>query len=178
MSAERPEPAVTAATAPPADGVRLRRMSVRHLPQVVRLAQATSPRPWTRATFVRELEDPATRRYVVACAPAGRRFAPGTVIGFAGLQRRPDAAHITTIAVAPEHQRQGVGTRLLGWLLDAAAGLGCGAVTLEVRAGNEAARRLYARAGFGEAGVRPGYYRQPPEDAVIMWRTADAEGAG
>lgn len=176
MSAERAEPGAGRTSATPAEAVRLRRMTVRHLPEVVRVEQATSPRPWTRATFVRELEDPASRRYVVACPPSRRRLVPAVVVGFAGVHRRPDAAHITTIAVAPEHQRHGVGGQLLGWLLQTAVGLGCGAATLEVRASNRIARRLYARAGFVEAGVRPGYYRQPTEDAVIMWRALPRPG--
>lgn len=149
-------------------------MSVRHVGGVLRLERATSSQPWSRETFVRELEDPLTRRYVVACSASPRRFTPAPVIGFAGVQRRPDAAHITTIAVAPEHQRRGVGAQLLEWLLDAAVALGCRAATLEVRASNGRARRLYARAGFVEAGVRPDYYRQPTEDAVIMWQMLTA----
>lgn len=174
MTAPQPGLDGTRAPAPPAGGVQLRPMSVRHVGSVLRLERATSSQPWTRETFVRELEDPATRRYVVACSSGPRRFTPAAVIGFAGVQRRPDAAHVTTIAVAPEHQRQGVGAQLLEWLLDAAVGLGCRAATLEVRASNGEARRLYARAGFVEAGSRPDYYRQPTEDAVIMWRMLTA----
>lgn len=176
MTAQRPGLGGAPAPAPPADAVQLRPMSVRHLGGVLRLERATSSQPWTRETFIRELEDPATRRYVVACSSAPRRFTPAAVIGFAGVQRRPDAAHVTTIAVAPEHRRQGVGARLLEWLLDAAVALGCRAATLEVRASNAEARRLYARAGFVEAGARPDYYRQPTEDAVIMWQTLTARG--
>lgn len=158
--------------------VELRRMTVRHLGGVLAVERATSSPAWAPATFTRELQDPATRRYVVACVPSRRWPPAGRVIGFAGVQARPDAAHVTTIAVAPEHRRRGVGARLLGWLLQAAAELGQAALTLEVRAGNDPARRLYARAGFVDAGVRPGYYRHPREDAVIMWRWLDtAPGA-
>lgn len=191
MNAAQPEPGGARAATPLAEAVRLRPMTVRHLPGVTRLERATSAQPWTRETFVRELEDPATRRYVAACSasPASPRWArSATVLGFGGVHCRPDAAHITTLAVAPEHRRQGVGGRLLAWLLEAAVERGCEAATLEVRAGNHVARRLYARAGFVEAGARPAYYRQPTEDAVIMWRGladdgeprrgTDAEGVG
>lgn len=143
-------------------------MTARHLRGVAAVERAVSSQPWPPTTFLRELEDPATRRYVVACLAQPRR-PRGRVIGFAGVQTRPEAAHVTNLAVFPAHQRHGAGAALLAWLLDAAAELGHEAVTLEVRAGNDAARRLYARAGFEEAGVRPGYYHQPPDDAVIMW---------
>lgn len=158
--------------------VTLRPMAGHHLRGVAAVERATSRRPWTPATFLRELEHPATRRYVVACAARPRRPAPEKVIGFAGVQSRPDVAHISNLAVAPAQQRRGVGARLLAWLLAAAADLGHDAVTLEVRVGNDAARRLYARAGFAEAGVRPGYYRQPAEDAVIMWLAFDEAWRG
>lgn len=191
MSAAQPQPGGARAATPLAEAVWLHPMTVRHLPGVTRLERATSAQPWTRATFVRELEDPATRRYVVACSasPAAPRWArSAAVLGFGGVHCRPDGAHITTLTVAPERRRQGVGGRMLAWLLEAAVERGCETATLEVRAGNHVARRLYGRAGFVEAGVRPAYYRQPTEDAVIMWRElaagdgprrgTDAEGVG
>ncbi|PSO55460.1 MAG: ribosomal-protein-alanine N-acetyltransferase [Actinobacteria bacterium QS_5_72_10] len=161
-------PATMAGAWPPCD-VGLQPMGARHLRGVAAVERATSPRPWPPATFRRELEDPATRRYVVACLAWPRRRPIGKVVGFAGMQARPEATHVTNIAVAPAQQRRGVGGALLAWLLATAAELGHEAVTLEVRAGNAPARRLYARAGFQEVGMRPGYYRQPEEDAVIMW---------
>jgi ribosomal-protein-alanine N-acetyltransferase len=158
------------AGAPPADEVVLRPMTARHIRGVVAVERAASPRPWAARLFARELEDPGSRRYVVACRPAAHRLASPQVVGFGGVQARPDAAHVTNLAVAPAHQGRGIGRCLLRWLLEAgAAALGCAAVTLEVRAGNRAARRLYEREGFVAAGVRPDYYRQPTEDAVIMW---------
>lgn len=166
MSGEAPEQ-------PDGGEVELRRMTVRHVGGALAVERAASSQAWAPATFTRELQDPATRRYVVACVASRRWPLAGRVIGFAGVQARPDAAHVTNIAVAPEHRRRGVGARLLGWLLQAAVELGREALTLEVRAGNDPARRLYARAGFVEAGVRPGYYRHPREDAVIMWRWLD-----
>lgn len=161
-----------AGDAPPAEEVVLRRMTARHLRGVIAVERATSPRPWGPRVFARELEDPGSRRYVVACRPAAHRLAPPAVVGFGGVQARPDGAHVTNLAVAPAHQRRGIGRRLLRWLLGAAADLGCLAVTLEARAGNRAAHRLYQREGFVDAGVRPDYYCQPTEDAVVMWREA------
>lgn len=152
---------------------RLQPMTVRHLRGVVEVEAATSPQPWSASVFAREIEDPRTRRYVVACRPPTRSVAERmrpAVVGFAGVQARPDAAHVTTVAVHPAAQRRGLGWRLLAWARAAAAELGAETLTLEVRAGNAAARRLYERFGFTEVGLRPGYYRRPDDDAVLMRR--------
>jgi len=61
---------------------------------------------------------------------------------------------------------------MLARVLDEAATLGAPHATLEVRRSNEAARRLYERAGFRLAGVRSGYYNNPIEDALILVRKA------
>jgi ribosomal-protein-alanine N-acetyltransferase len=78
-------------------------------------------------------------------------------------------AHITTVAVHPEHHRRKVATRLMVSLLRSAREMGAHAATLEVRVANRGAQRLYAGFGFGPVGVRPGYYAETGEDALIMW---------
>ena len=79
-----------------------------------------------------------------------------------------DELHITLVAVDPQRRRQGLGRRVLGELIGAAARRGAGYATLEVSSANGAARALYAALGFKEAGVRRGYYRNG-EDALIEW---------
>ena len=73
------------------------------------------------------------------------------------------------VAVDPDRRRRGIGTALIVALLER---VGPEAqVTLEVRRSNGGAQRLYERFGFRSAGVRPRYYADNGEDAVIMWRT-------
>jgi ribosomal-protein-alanine N-acetyltransferase len=91
------------------------------------------------------------------------------VVGYAGVLVQAGEAHITTVAVHPHHHRRKVATRLLVELLAAARQLGAEAATLEVRVANRAAQRLYAGFGFAPVGVRPGYYAETTEDALIMW---------
>ena len=79
-------------------------------------------------------------------------------------------AELETIAVAGAWQRRGVGRRLLEGLMQRCAEVGARRLMLEVRASNQAAQRLYSIAGFTETGRRPGYYRDPAEDAVRMER--------
>jgi ribosomal-protein-alanine N-acetyltransferase len=77
--------------------------------------------------------------------------------------------HVTTIAVDPEWQRNGVATRLLVALAREAIARGATALTLEVRLSHRGAQQLYQRFGFVSVGVRKGYYADTGEDALIMW---------
>jgi ribosomal-protein-alanine N-acetyltransferase len=79
-----------------------------------------------------------------------------------------DEAHVTTFAVLPAWRRQGIGARLLLALIELAEEVGASVATLEVRLSNLDARRLYERFGFRPVGVRPRYYSDNNEDALIM----------
>ncbi len=114
-----------------------------------------------------ELGDERTRGVVLE--------AGGAVVGVGSLWLAPDAAHITSLAVAGEARRRGHGRRLVTALVALAGSLGLEAVTLEVRASNGAARALYAGCGFEEVGERRRYYADG-EDAVIMTLALDDDG--
>ena len=92
-----------------------------------------------------------------------------TLAGYAGLWLVVDEAHITTIAVRPEFRSRGFGELLLASLVEVAMEVGGRWLTLEVRVSNEVAQNLYRKYGFRPAGVRPKYYSDNGEDAVIMW---------
>jgi len=92
-----------------------------------------------------------------------------SIIGFAGLWLMVDEAHITTIAMHPNHRGQGLGEFMLLALLDVAYQIGAKWVTLEVRVSNSIAQNLYRKYGFREAGMRHKYYSDNQEDALIMW---------
>ncbi len=80
-----------------------------------------------------------------------------------------DEAHITTLAVDPEHRRKGIAERLTVELLQTARDRGMLCATLEVRASNIGAIELYRKIGFEEAAIRKRYYPDNQEDALIMW---------
>lgn len=80
---------------------------------------------------------------------------------------------VENIVVAPDARRRGIGTQLLGALLDRAREHGAQAVWLEVRASNAAARSFYRGLGFMAAGVRPRYYHEPQEDAITFVHTLE-----
>jgi ribosomal-protein-alanine N-acetyltransferase len=144
--------------------VTLTRMRWWHVDAVLPLERALFGRqPWSARTFWSELGQLDTRHYVVALD--GEQ-----VVGYAGLCDYPDEAWVQTMAVAPEQQGRGVGALLLGELLEEAARRRQRVVSLEVRAGNGRAQRLYERHGFVRTGVRRGYYEPDGEDAVLMTR--------
>jgi ribosomal-protein-alanine N-acetyltransferase len=155
---------------PAAPEVEITRMRRRHLRGIMAIERQVYPRPWSPSLFVSEMTSGRSRAYLVAVE--GR-----SVVGYAGLVSYGDEAHITTIAVDPEHQRRKIGTRLLYELIRRAQDMGAHAVSLEVRVTNWGAQRLYARFGFRPVGVRKGYYQETKEDAVVMWtedvRTAE-----
>jgi ribosomal-protein-alanine N-acetyltransferase len=121
-----------------------------------------APEPWSERLFWSELGQLDTRHYVVA-------LVDGELVGYAGLCDYPDEAFVQTMAVAPVAQGAGVGAQLLVELLEEAERRRQRVVSLEVRADNDRAQRLYERHGFTRTGVRRGYY-PGGVDAVLMTR--------
>jgi len=90
------------------------------------------------------------------------------IVGFSGVWMMADEAHVTNIAVREHYRGKGVGSLLLIATIDMAVELKAIFLTLEVRASNKVAQKLYTRYGFTERGVRRGYYLDNREDAIIM----------
>jgi len=98
------------------------------------------------------------------------RVPSGGIVAYCAAWKVVDELHINSVAVDPQYRRQGLARRLLEHVLTAAAASGTTSATLEVRQSNEAGRALYERLGFRLEGVRPGYYQDPREDALILWK--------
>jgi ribosomal-protein-alanine N-acetyltransferase len=92
-----------------------------------------------------------------------------SIVGYAGLWLMTDEAHITTIAVDPDFQGNGIGELLVVALIDRARQIGARWLTLEVRVSNDVAQRLYEKYTFKEMGIRRRYYSDNGEDALVMW---------
>lgn len=147
---------------PQTSGIDLAPMRRRHIRQVMRIESLVYPRPWSSTLFLQEIARRSDRVYLVARAD-------GEVIGYGGLMTSGLEAHITTIAVDPDHQRRHIGMRLMIGLMEAAMDRGGKTVTLEVRKSNLGAQAMYELFGFQPVGIRKGYYVETGEDAIVMW---------
>lgn len=128
----------------------------------MRIEAQVYPRPWSSALFLQEIVRRSDRIYLAA------RY-EGTVVGYGGLITAGLEAHITTIAVDPIYHRRRIGTKLMLGLVDAAIARGGRTLSLEVRRSNYAAQSMYESFGFRPVGLRPGYYVETREDAIVMW---------
>jgi [ribosomal protein S18]-alanine N-acetyltransferase len=158
----RPADPVDPASAP-APGVRLiiRPMIADDLPAVQAIERASFTTPWPPHAYRQELETNRLAHYLTAMIGE-------TLVGYGGIWLMVDEAHITTFAIHPVWRRRHIGERLLLALLDLALEARAREATLEVRISNLAARRLYEKYGFRPVGIRPRYYSDNGEDALIM----------
>jgi len=144
------------------DPVVLRRMGEADIRAVTAIDEMVFVRPWSTGFLRDQILGTDARFHVVA-------EVGGEVVGHAGLAVVADEGHVTTVAVSPSAQRAGIGCLLLAELCRRSVSLNLVAMTLEVRASNLPARGLYSRFGFAPSGVRPGYYSDNGEDALVMW---------
>lgn len=158
--------------------VSIRPMTEQDIPAVHALERRLFPvDAWPLRMFQDELAQTDTRTYYVAADPAGR------IIGYAGLMCVLPIADVQTIAVVPENEGAGIGSRLLALLVEEARVRGADDVLLEVRDDNPRAQRLYRWFGFEQIHIRPRYYRDGA-DALIMrlrldgWAGAPTADAG
>ena len=139
----------------------IRRMLLEDVPAVHEIDTLSFSLPWPERSFRFELtENPVSRGWV---AEMDGRIAAMLVLWFI-----IDEAHIATIAVHPDYRRQGIGEKVLLHALLAVHDEGARRVFLEVRAGNAAAQAMYKKYGFVADGIRPRYYKDNNEDAVLM----------
>lgn len=133
---------------------------------VLRIEHLVFSDPWSPESFSPEFDDPYTWFRVIEV--------DGAVAGYVVARIVAQQGEIANIAVDPAYQGRGLGGRLLDAAIAAAEAEDCEAVWLEVRVSNEPARRLYTSRAFEPIGRRKGYYRLPPEDALVLRRSRPA----
>lgn len=147
------------ATAP--KSLRFVDLEERQIPRILEIEAKCNTAPWSERSFRNELDHPYGIFRVA--------LVEGQIVGYGGIWMVIDEAHVTTVAVDPDHRRQGIARRLMNELLIEARAKGARCSTLEVRAGNEPAILLYEDLGYVRTAVRKGYYPDNREDAVVMW---------
>ena len=141
------------------EGVEIRRLAYSDLPAVISIERRSFPTPWSLAMFVLELSKPSG---ICLAATDGDELH-----GYLVCSRYDQVWHLMNVAVAPERRRTGIARGLISRLVE--QGGGRLPFTLEVRVSNRPAIAMYERLGFRSAGVRPRYYQDNGEDALIMW---------
>ncbi|HET7828357.1 MAG TPA: ribosomal protein S18-alanine N-acetyltransferase [Candidatus Limnocylindrales bacterium] len=136
-------------------------MTLADLPAVQLIERASFTTPWPPQAYRQELESNRLASYLVG--EIGEE-----IVAYGGVWLMVDEAHVTTFAVHPRYRRRGIGERLLLSLLDLSIARRAREATLEVRLSNLGARRLYEKYGFRPVGIRPRYYSDNQEDALIM----------
>lgn len=166
--------------------IKIRKITLEDIDDVVKLEESNFSAPWKRADFV-DLIDKDDRGCVVAelnrdpcgesgtgsdrdpCGEAGAGQ-PGRIIGCVVYRNIVGDVDITNVQVDMAFRRQGIARELMVKAMEYARAAGGERFTLEVRASNAPAIALYESLGFVSEGVRPGFYEDPREDAVIMWK--------
>ena len=133
-----------------------------HIAEVCRLEKLCYSSPWCDELIADEF----TKR--VSFRPG--LLLDGRLVGYSFSYWIADEMHLLNLAVHPDYRCLGLGKRLLSYVLYAAAIGGIKKVTLEVRQGNTAARRLYEGLGFECAGIRENYYQDNCENAIVLCR--------
>jgi ribosomal-protein-alanine N-acetyltransferase len=137
------------------------------VPHVHAIDCVISAIPWPRHMLHAELGKSGTLDIVCVIG--------NELVGFILVSRYADVWHVLNVGVRPDHWRQGIGRKMMLEVFARAQDLPNLGFTLEVRVSNTGAIALYRQLGFTDHGVRPGYYSDNHEDALIMWREGTPE---
>lgn len=140
--------------------VLIRKLAFSDLEQIDVIEKSSFSVPWSIESFKSELLNDLA---YYECAQFD-----GLVVGYMGMWKIFNEAHITNVAVLPEYRNKGIGKMLLEKMIEVCRCSEIDVMSLEVRKNNEPAKSLYRKFGFREVGMRPNYYTKPTEDAIIM----------
>ena len=142
---------------------KIEKMCLAHLDDVMEIEEKCyGEHHWSRDSFVNEIDN-SISDYFCAINEEGK------CIGYLGMWKIIDEAHITNFAVHPLFQKQGAGHFLIVTSIGKCYVDKIKYITLEVRVSNEKAQRIYEKFGFKSLGKRKHYYQDNGEDAIIMW---------
>jgi ribosomal-protein-alanine N-acetyltransferase len=141
----------------------IQRMTEEDVKEVARLEKICFSDPWTKETFMEELQLKISIPLVVKLGEE--------LVGYTCLWHLDDQMEVANFAVSPGYRRRGIGEEIMKRVLSEAKERGCKSIILSVRESNFAALKLYTKFGFVEMGRRKKYYRLPAEDALNMLKT-------
>lgn len=141
-------------------------MAQRHVLQIAAMERTCFSDPWSENSIASELDNRLSYWLVAE--------ENGQVLGYIGSKTVLGETDIMNLAVSPEHRRKGIAKALLLTLMDVLKTQGNRCVSLEVRQSNLTAQALYKKLGFRQVGIRPNYYRDPKEAALILRKEYEA----
>lgn len=142
-------------------GINIRALTAADLTAVCEIDEQSFFDVWSQSMWLDELNNSLTTYLILE--------ENDKVLGYAGFWLVAGEAQITRVAIDQGERERGLGTRLTAALINKAWELGAVAVTLEVRESNAAAQKVYLTCGFASEGIRPNYYEDNHENAIIMW---------
>ena len=131
------------------------------LEQILAIEELSFGTPWKAISFIGEFMVPHSFSYGI------RSTTDSKLLGYIVFWLLEDEVHILNLAVHPALRRDGLATTLLKYLVDVAQKAACRTIFLEVRPSNIAALGLYTSFGFTKVGMRPNYYTDTKEDALL-----------
>lgn len=137
-------------------------MTMEDLDEVSLVEKANFRTPWTKEGFESGLKDGNSSYFV--CEDDGK------IIGLCGYIRSFEEAEVTNVSVLKEYRGKGFASAMLTQMIEFGEAEGVRDFTLEVRVNNKDAIHVYEKLGFVSEGIRPNFYDNPREDAMIMWR--------
>ncbi len=144
--------------------ISIRTMTENDIPRAAELEKMIFTDPWSEKVYRETFKIPDVEYVAVCDDEAGQEM-----VGAAGVRNIVGTGEITNVMLLPEYRGRGIGRQMLEEVIRRGRRLGAKDFTLEVRKSNANAIRLYEKLGFESAGIRPQFYRNPDEDAVIMW---------
>lgn len=144
--------------------MNIEKLSQKHLDDVYELEKICFSSPWSREDLEKQI-DIDTSYFLVA-------EVDGKAVGYMGLQIFSGEGYVTNVAVLPEYRHQGIAAALIEKQLENPMDF----ITLEVRQSNIPAINLYTKMGFESVGIRPNFYSNPTENAIIMTRNLNKKG--
>lgn len=146
--------------------MKMMRMQPEDLDAVIKIEEKYFSDPWSKQSFLQSLEQNYAVLVVARQEPE--------IAGYGCLYQIADEGEILKVAVSPHFRQQGIGLMLVDALLEAGRQLGGRTFILDVRQSNEAALKLYTKAGFQKVCLQKDFYEKPREDGWLM--TLDLSG--
>jgi ribosomal-protein-alanine N-acetyltransferase len=146
------------------NSIEIRRMAMKDLDEIIAIENSSFSKPWSMDVFVRELQIPISRNLVATV----RKDLRDEIAGYVTYWVVAGELQVHKICVREDLRKSGIASSLMAEMIRLSCCEGVGLCTLEVGQSNEGAKRLYGKFGFEVIDIRPQYYAESGEDAMIL----------